>query len=55
MNLYTNLQRYLFGKEGQTIRAIAAEAKQQLMNAFRRELSLQLIVQGTGDFFKTTE
>jgi len=31
------------------IRAIAAEAKQQLMNAFRREMTLQLVAVAPGD------
>lgn len=37
-------QSVLLGKKGQTLRTIAAEAKQQLMNVFRREMSLKLAV-----------
>jgi GTPase Era involved in 16S rRNA processing len=38
---------YVLGPNGKTIQKIAAEAKQELMNAFRRELSLRLIVKGS--------
>lgn len=47
--------QHVLGDRGQTIRTIAAEAKQQLMNAFRREMSLQLTVKGIGDFYKCDE
>ncbi|ESN92608.1 hypothetical protein HELRODRAFT_95909 [Helobdella robusta] len=36
----------LLGKNGETIRKISMEVKQELMNAFKREMSLQLIVRG---------
>lgn len=42
---------FIFGKDGQTIRRIASEAKQELMNAFRRELSFQLIVRGSSNIY----
>ena len=41
----------------QHIRVIAAEAKQELMNAFRREMTLQLVAisldKSSGDFKRT--
>lgn len=41
-------QSMLLGKQGQTLRAIAAAAKQQLMNVFHREMSLKLTVRTPG-------
>jgi small GTP-binding protein len=38
----------ILGQHGETVRRIAAEAKQELMNAFRREMTLKLVVHAAG-------
>ena len=47
------LQRRVIGENGEVVRRISLEAKQALMNAFRRELSLKLAVKGSPDFYKS--
>jgi len=39
---------YVLGPGGKTIQKVAAEAKQELMNAFRQDLTLRLVVKGSG-------